>query len=179
MRMLFDSDFEVVLANTEESKKLHYALRYQVYCQEMQYEDAAQFADQMEKDELDTSSVHFIVRAKRTGEWLAAIRFIVGELETLPTYNLLPAGSFHQQRMAEGVRCSGARVALEISRMCILGSYRKTGASLSSHDGCSNIYGVQRQRQPEVLLGLMRTAYAYCLSKQINICLFTITRSLA
>jgi len=179
--MLFDDDFEVFLANTEESKKLHYALRYRVYCQETQFENSAQFSDQLETDDLDRLSVHFIARSKKTKEWLGAIRLIVSTLDELPAFNLLPENAFYRQRMKDEVNRSHARKAAEISRLCILGCYRKTGASLSNVQPQMEKEGdaVSMRQQPEVLLGLMRVAYKYCINNQIDICLFTITKSLA
>lgn len=177
--MLFDSEFEIILANTKESKKLHYALRYQVYCQEMGYEDPSQFSDELEVDSYDASSIHFIARSKRTKEWIGAIRLIVGELSSLPAFHLSDP-SFHQRRMQEELERSDSKVALEISRLCILGCYRKVGDSMSyGVTGKREVSSVTRRRQPEVLLGLMRTAYAYCSVKKIDVCLFTISRSLA
>ena len=42
---IFDHNYEVLLANTEESKNIHYKLRYQVYCDEMRFEDKNKFPD--------------------------------------------------------------------------------------------------------------------------------------
>lgn len=179
--MLFDENFEVFLANTEESKKLHYALRYQVYCQETQFEDSSQFCNQLEIDDLDRMSVHFIVKSKKTNEWLGAIRLIVSALDQLPAYGLLQKKSFYRQRMAEEVNRSQAQRAVEISRLCILGCYRKTGASLSKPNSGmrSGDKAITLRQQPEILLGLIRVAYTYCVNHQIDICLFTVTKSLA
>ncbi len=36
---MFDDHFEVFLADTRESKEIHYSIRYQVYCEEMGFEN--------------------------------------------------------------------------------------------------------------------------------------------
>ena len=69
-KVSFDSNFEVFLADTLEGKQIHYNLRYQVYCDEMGFEDKDSFPDKMESDEWDDNSVHFIVRHRASGQAL-------------------------------------------------------------------------------------------------------------
>jgi len=52
-RIVFDRHFEAFLADTEPARQTHYRLRYQVYCRDTGWEDAARFPDQMERDEHD------------------------------------------------------------------------------------------------------------------------------
>lgn len=75
-RQSFDRSFEVFLADTDESKKLNYKIRYKVYCEEMGFEDKELFPDQMERDEWDDCSDHFLVRHRYTGEWIGAMRLV-------------------------------------------------------------------------------------------------------
>ncbi|MBS3963093.1 MAG: GNAT family N-acetyltransferase, partial [Methylomonas sp.] len=69
-KRFFDSNFEVVLADTFESKLINYNIRYQVYCDEMGFEDKDVFPDEIEFDEWDKNSVHFLVRHKSSENWL-------------------------------------------------------------------------------------------------------------
>lgn len=170
--MFFDDEFEVFLANTDESRELHYQLRYQVYCQEMGFEDESLFESKLETDEFDEMSVHFIARSKLTNEWVGAIRLIVGGFQELPIFSFVDQ-LFHQRRIEVGISNSGAKLAAEISRLCILERYRKAD--------CSHKLIERRgeNRQPIILLGLIRAAYAYCLRYQVDVCLFMIKKSLA
>ena len=59
---MFDDYFEVYLANNEEAKRVHYNTKYQVYCEEMGFENKANFSENCERDYWDNHSVHFIVK---------------------------------------------------------------------------------------------------------------------
>lgn len=76
--------YEAVVADTDLSKRIHYRLRYQVYCLETGFEDPAAFGDSEESDAYDAHAIHFLVRCTTTGEWLAAARLVVREQGPLP-----------------------------------------------------------------------------------------------
>ena len=116
---MFDKHFEVVLADTEEGKRLHYKIRYQVYCIESGYEDYRAFADGEEKDEWDKHAVHFLVRSKVSREWIAAMRLILpGNKGGHPVFQLCDI-----DRSVSG-KTQGSATA-EISRLCIIDSFRR------------------------------------------------------
>jgi len=166
--MLFDKDFEVFLANTEKSKDIHYQLRYRVYCEETSFEDPCMFASGREVDEFDDNAVHFIVRAKASGEWVAALRLIINsDIQTLPVNSLMPEGSFQRRVIERELSKSRCERILEISRLCVVDSFRKG-------QGRSN-----KRLEPEIMLGLLRSVYAYALKNQIDCGFFTVTKSLA
>ena len=81
-----NSIYEVILADTEESKEIHFKLRYKVFCLEKGYEDAKKFPDEMEKDKYDGHAIHFIVRHKLSRQWVGAFRIIMGRLPKLPIH---------------------------------------------------------------------------------------------
>jgi N-acyl amino acid synthase of PEP-CTERM/exosortase system len=54
-----------------------YSLRYQVYCVEHQFEDAALFPDNKEIDAYDCRSVHSIVRHRASGITASAVRLVL------------------------------------------------------------------------------------------------------
>ena len=165
--MLFDKDFEVVLADTEKSKDIHYQLRYKVYCEETGFEDSGQFVSGRELDEYDDGAVHFIVRSKSSGEWIAALRLIINkDFHALPVNTLMPQGSFQRRLIERELNKSRNEKVLEISRLCVVGSVRKGGKS-------------SLKREPEIMLGLLRAVYAYALKNQIDCGFFTVTKSLA
>ena len=66
----------VALADPPASKKLHYQLRYQVYCQKLAYEDPTQFPDGEERDQYDEHAVHFLAYDGRRGDWAGALRLV-------------------------------------------------------------------------------------------------------
>ena len=75
---------EAIVADTEAARRLHYHLRYQVFCLETGFEDAAVYPEEEEKDEFDDRAVHFLVRDKDSGTWLAAARLVLPGKRTLP-----------------------------------------------------------------------------------------------
>jgi len=114
---MFNKYFEVILADTEESKKAHYSIRYQVYCEEMGFENKDNFPDQMEHDEYDDSSVHFIVRDKISGQWLGAMRLIYKQDSLLPIEQSC--------KLKAKIGYSEFSGAVELSRLCLIKEARK------------------------------------------------------
>lgn len=73
----FREYFEMIPANTAGLKKEAYRLRYQVYCIETGFEPRERCPSQLEQDEYDDQSSHFLIRHKQTGEYAATTRLIL------------------------------------------------------------------------------------------------------
>lgn len=157
---MFDEQYEAILADTEESKKIHYNLRYQVYCLEKQYEDEGDCPGQMEADEYDEDAVHFLVREKQTGEWVATVRLVLGSLQELPMKELV---NIDQERIN-----SGDELLAEISRFSILNTFRNNTGSVKR----------ERIKEPEIMLGMFRAVIEYGKNNGISNWLFLCRRSL-
>ena len=114
---MFDNRFEVFLADTEESKETHHKLRYKVYCLEKRFEDPIVCRNFQESDSYDEHAVHFVVRSRNSGQWLGAMRLIVGPADFLPIMKLATI----QPQAFRGLE--GHRVA-EASRLCVIPSRR-------------------------------------------------------
>lgn len=84
---MFDNEFEVVIADTDESRSINYNLRYRVYCLETQFEDPKKYKSGLEFDDFDRNSnaVHFLVRSRSSRKWVAAMRLVKGSRDELPT----------------------------------------------------------------------------------------------
>lgn len=145
---MFDNKYQAILADTEESRKIHYNLRYQVYCLEKGFESAGKFEDQLEKDEYDDKSVHFLIKEQKSGRWLGTARLVMAEPDELPLREFTKIKD-------SNMRSDDDKVA-EFSRLSILSNYRQTGKSK---------FNVGRSEEPEILLGLIRAARAYCLKE--------------
>lgn len=160
--------FQVLLADTHESLRLHYTVRYRVFCVEMEYEDASAFPDKMETDPYDDRSVHFLVKMEETGHWVAAMRLVLGFADTLPLSNRT---LFERQ---EGP-APDERTA-EVSRLCVVGTFRRRkqeqatphvvpwgraeGHAIASPGG-GVLHRLERRREPEILLRLISAAAEY------------------
>ncbi|MCL6414672.1 GNAT family N-acetyltransferase [Aestuariirhabdus sp. Z084] len=103
--------YEVFVADTEFARTINYHVRYQVYCEQKSYEEASDGFIDLERDEWDDRSVHFIVRDRESGEWCAALRLVKPN-----PGSLLPLESFSQ---IDDDLLSGRRhKAVELSRLC-------------------------------------------------------------
>lgn len=154
---LFDHEYETVLADTDEAKRIHHRIRYQVFCEETGFEDEHAFPGDEEFDQWDHHAVPFIVRARRTREWVATLRLI------------LPRASLPSEQLCMLDRGAVAKIkpfeVAELSRLCVLPSFRNR-----RQEGvrASVDLARKRQRESEITLGLLRGASAYSRERQIR-----------
>jgi N-acyl amino acid synthase of PEP-CTERM/exosortase system len=180
---MFDQHFEVFLADTHESKAIHYSIRYQVYCEEMGFENKDSFPLEQEFDEHDKYSDHFIVRTRLTGQWVGAMRLIFKNNQLLPVekYCILTANvsNDHLNR------------SIEISRLCLIKDIRRriidTDPPIGLPDENQEIlkskniipfYG-QKHIERSIIWGLFRAAAIHSKECKIQKWYFLSTRGLA
>lgn len=116
---MFDNYFEIFLADTIEGRNIHFNIRYQVYCEELGYEDPNQFPDKLEYDKWDPQNDHnsntqlFLVRLKHTGQWIGAMRLVHHTGCSLPLEDVstLDHNIMHP--------------SIEISRLCLIKEIRR------------------------------------------------------
>jgi N-acyl amino acid synthase of PEP-CTERM/exosortase system len=75
----FCDQFHLVLATTPELREEVYRLRYQVYCQELQYESAAKFPNQQEVDIYDRRSIHCLLQHRESQTYAGCVRVILAQ----------------------------------------------------------------------------------------------------
>ena len=120
---MIENDYEVVVADTRETRRIHHRIRYQVYCLETAYEDPNAHPGGVERDEWDDHAIPFLVRHGPSGQWVGAMRLVPSVGGRLPLYDLVGTG-------AEGDQFKTER-AWEISRVCIPSAYRRSSAPRS------------------------------------------------
>jgi len=178
--MMFDDRYEVYLADTEEARRIHYQVRYKVYCIEEGFEDSQDYARYEESDEWDSNSVHFIVRSKNSGQWIAAMRMVLHGQNGLPIEHMCDIRSLE-----------ASNDTAEISRMCIIDEHRRVphpksapkkdvftvypGNAKTGNQAPVNL----RAHKSEIILGLLRAAVDYSYEHGINNWYFLTTRALA
>lgn len=147
---MLSDHYEVILADSAEARRIHYRLRYQVYCLEQRWEAEERFPDGEEKDEFDPRAVHFLVRNRFTDDWIAALRVVLPGDEPLPIESL----NVLKESVRGAVPAGGAA---EISRVCRpkAAMEREVAAGLG---GRNDLLG----GASEVLLRLLRAAAEYC-----------------
>ena len=171
---MFDDFFEAVLADDEESRDAHHRLRYEVYCRETGFESASEFPDGRERDEFDGSAAAFLVRSRVSGDWIATMRLVVGQVEQLPISQFLEP----EERKA-------TVTAGEISRFCVSSRYRRRTsqevriARTSSSPVPGSVGSLLESRDPWILIGLLRAVRQYTDERSISRCLFLAADSMA
>lgn len=74
---LFRQNFEIVKAVTPGLVDEAYRLRYQVYCEEKGFEDAALHSNKREIDEYDNRAIHSLIRHRPTGIYVGVVRLVL------------------------------------------------------------------------------------------------------
>ncbi len=133
---MFDSYFEIFLADTLIGHNIHFNIRYQVYCEELGYEDPAKFPDKLEYDQWDPQDDHdsntqlFLVRLKHTGQWIGAMRLVHHNNGALPLEEI------------SGLDHNIIEPSIEISRLCLIKEIRKPHIQ--------NAYGIDEHKTPHL-----------------------------
>jgi N-acyl amino acid synthase of PEP-CTERM/exosortase system len=73
----FSKYFFAVLATTPELRETAYRIRYQVYCQEFQFEPEANCPGHKEQDEYDEQSVHGLLMHRPSGAAIGCLRLVL------------------------------------------------------------------------------------------------------
>ncbi len=177
---MFDDRYEVFLADTEEARRIHYQVRHKVYCIEEGFEEVRDIHEREERDEWDPNAVHFIVRSKHSGQWIAAMRIVLRGQDGLPVEQLCDISAIDP-----------SDDTAEISRMCIIDDHRRIRTpSPAPNKGMPGVNpeSAVTERQPpvslrahksEIILGLLRAAIDFSYEHGINNWYFLTTRALA
>ena len=169
--MSFDSKYEVFIADCEKSKSLSYRLRYKAYCLESRFENPDQFKLKMEFDENDERSVHFVVRSRKTREWVGSVRLIIGSFCDIPSRKFVQAPKTHLGNEAAKEHFASLEEftkVLEISRLSVLERFRKPGAGAEDR-----LEGIT------IMIGFLRAGYEYSNKQGYKHCFFTVAPALA
>ncbi|MCP5169598.1 MAG: PEP-CTERM/exosortase system-associated acyltransferase [Hahellaceae bacterium] len=76
MTHTFSDNFQIILANTHETRLACHQLRYDVYCKEFGFESAKAFPDGLEWDTFDEWSTHYLIRTETTHESVGTVRIV-------------------------------------------------------------------------------------------------------
>lgn len=109
--------FNVMTANSSKLRAEAYKLRYQVYCVEKGYEDAAENPGGLEIDPYDPHSVHTLLLHEPSQQFVGAARLVLPRRDR-------PHASFPVQSVCSDVHGHGSRrfpmaSTAEVSRFCL------------------------------------------------------------
>jgi N-acyl amino acid synthase of PEP-CTERM/exosortase system len=150
----------MVPADTEALKREVYKLRYQVYCLETGFENAANFPDGLERDAYDARSEHYLIRHIESGQFSATARLI------LPSRNGSPAAfpiNEHFEINPRGLLGEiDGNSAAEVSRFCVSKNFKRRSGEpgtlacvASSETSNRNFAEDERRCFPFITVGLI------------------------
>jgi N-acyl amino acid synthase of PEP-CTERM/exosortase system len=156
--------FDIVRADTPALLDEAYRIRYQVYCMENRFENAAQHIDARESDVDDDRSVHALLRHRATGVFAGTVRVILphhGMLQRpLPVHQLLG------QQSREYLKRIAWRTTAEISRFAVSKQFRlrrnEEGYADVLTPGTVPISIGERHAIPYITFGLIRAVLEIC-----------------
>ena len=120
----YNTYFCTEAAETSKFINIAFALRYQVYCLEREFERAGQHADRLERDEFDSHALHSLLFYRPTEEAIGTVRLILpdhGE-DSLPIQPMLRNNGLNAEDYFP-IENTG-----EVSRLAISNEFRR-GAS--------------------------------------------------
>ena len=168
---MFDTNFQLYLADTGEAELAHHRVRYQVFCQERGFEDPAAFCGDAEWDDWDLTAAKFAVASKETGAWVGACRLIMPNASSFPVETLgcsLPkcADSIPRHQIAE------------VSRVCVAKSSPESQMAAIKAPFLVDVGAVTARQESEVHIGLIRATIAYGLDHDISYVYMLVTPAL-
>lgn len=166
--------YDVILADTPDTRRIHHSVRFAVFCEDRKFEDARAYADGLETDQYDEQSAHFVVRDTLTKRWVAAARLILPGESPLQVekYCPLPASQagVKSMRIAEVSRLAILRGQQGISEQRIGGELE-----LSSQLGVA----APTEQQHFILASLLRGLAKFGCENNMTHAVFFTTRPLA
>lgn len=172
---MFESHFEVFLADTDLARKIHYQLRYDIYCEERGFEDATAFSEREELDFFDDRAVHFIVRDIHTQHWVAAMRLVLPG-GNFPIASLCKLDKEFLPDHVDGDLAEISRLCIKREAFCFDGLRASAG---ENREGILERSLRKRQVATEIIFRFIYAAYEYSNQNGIGYWYFLATPALA
>jgi len=169
----FEQFFEILPANTDALRDVVYRIRYQVYCEEMQFEAKQDHPDGREIDDFDAHSVHGLLRHRPSGEFAGCVRLVLNHSRSqepqLPLERY--CGQSLDPQILDLTRID-RRSFGEISRLAIVSRFRRRpGEAQTPHgvaDDAASLEPSERRIFPHIALGLYLAAAAMSLQRGMS-----------
>jgi N-acyl amino acid synthase of PEP-CTERM/exosortase system len=123
---LFHRYFDAVFAGSDQLRSEVFRIRYDVYCDELRFEDPARFPDKQETDAYDPYSLHCLLLHKPSDTFAGCVRLVQVNPESpsdpLP-FERLCEGRMYGEVLGKLVR--DRRKVAEISRLAVRSNFRR------------------------------------------------------
>ncbi len=161
---LYQTQYEVLRADSPELLDRVYQLRYQVYCIENQFEDPDQNLGGRETDGDDNRAGHVLLIHRESGEAAGTARVIFPERcdeRPLPVERVLDPDGLRVFRRLPSPSTG------EISRFAVSKAFRRQRLA-GSYSGVSRVWAAEQRIMPCITFGLFRGILDICLDAGIT-----------
>jgi N-acyl amino acid synthase of PEP-CTERM/exosortase system len=156
--------FRTIVADTPKLREEAYKLRFNVYCEELQYEPTTSFPDKMERDSYDDRSIHCLVQHRQSGEYAGCIRFITHDWRRHSA--MFPCEIAFQESGGIDILKRGRFQFAEVSRLAVKSKFRNRMEPSPNSRNPSCFEKSQYQSKKQVQLPL------------VTLCLYVLTVSM-
>lgn len=163
----FKSGFRFILAKSAAEKKKIYRLRYDIYCDELGYEEPSDALEKLEYDEHDARSLHCLIEHKRSGKSAGCMRLVLPPLDDDCRNTRLPLQSYADQSLTHETlhpALLNKNEICEVSRLAIPVSFRRKSIRAEIEEGIRSGSGDFTQDEkktfPVIVIGLFLATYA-------------------
>ncbi|MGX2038834.1 PEP-CTERM/exosortase system-associated acyltransferase [Methylocaldum sp. MU1018] len=159
---VFNDYFEVRPANTAELIDQVMALRFQVYCVEHPFEDAATFRDGKERDQFDQRAIHSLIWHLNSETTVATVRLILADSENLKNRFPIESQCSFSPDVESSISLNFARHQIaEISRFAVSKQFRRRLGEADTSHGIAERKSPsgdmdERRLIPHITLGLFQ-----------------------
>lgn len=169
--LLFHRYFRVVAAATDELRNEVFQIRYDVYCDELRFENPAAFPDRRETDPYDVHALHCLLHHKAQDAFAGCVRLVL--VDPADPTALLPFEKLCSETMDAALvkRLAPDRRKIgEISRLAVRSSFRRRKGEDKVPGGVveERIKSGKGTRTPWIALGLYLSAAAIGLIKGLD-----------
>ncbi len=172
----FIQEFKFKLCITEHEKQLAYRLRHDVYCEELEYEEASDPIKKLEFDIHDQNSIHCLIEHRRTGLVAGCVRVVMPQASRPHPLNQLPLQSYgsqslthaelHPDKLAQGSYYEISRLAVNrLFRIKLKDSSTSLESSTTNHNAT---FFLTEERQLFPLLATSLFVTGYALGRQLG-----------
>lgn len=162
----FHQYFEAIPVRDEATRQKVFQLRYEVYCEELHFENTEAFPDHQEHDDYDAHSEFVLLRHRESGRSAGCVRLILNHKDPELRFPFeLACGEHFDQSQYDPEHIDRSRIA-EISRLAVHSHFRRRTGEAATPEGTAepaSYFGGERH-YPIVAMGLFLSVSALALN---------------
>lgn len=168
----FKKYFSVRLADTEALRREAFRIRYEVYCDELGFEEKGAFPDGMERDEFDAVSDHLLLVHNVSQSYVGTARFVhssASEPELMLPLEKYCSHAFDPALF--DLKAQERGTIGEVSRLAVSSQFRRRAGERGkpfTFDGVRSKLSDQAANFPYIAIGLYLGAAALCALHKYN-----------